>query len=358
MAISSAFVIVPSAVLDSPVKGAAALANSLTRWFDVTFVVLKGGMSNFSLLNDDVQKIILSEKGNFVQKVLFLRRLFKEKGGRDQVVSISSCLSADFMNSCCVDVAVTFATVRGDLPEVYPITYGKLGKWIAYCHLKRLSKMDYVISMTSSMSKQVKAYIKKDSPIIGNFIDEARLDGFRRKKPIVGSYKFVYTGSLIYGKQPQLLIQAIGNVVDRGFSVELDILGDGPLLDELKCQAGHLSNPKSIRFHGYVKEPFKYIAAADVLVLPSISEGVSRSVLESLYLGIPSVMRNIDGSSELIHDGVNGGLFNDDADLPDTMLEVAKLSRSNEWFDEVLIPEGFRQYPSVEKYIKLLEKYN
>ncbi|MGH1440778.1 MAG: glycosyltransferase [Cellvibrionaceae bacterium] len=357
MAIRRAFIIVPSAVLDSPVKGAAALANSLTRWFDVTFVVLKGDMSNFSLLNDDVQKVILSEKGAIVQKILFLRRLLREKGGRDQVVSISSCLSADFVNSFCVDVAVTCATVRGDLPEVYPITYGKLGKWVAYCHLKRLSKVDYAISMTLSMSKQVEAYIKKPSPIIGNFIDEARLDAFRRAKPLTGPYKFVYTGSLIYGKQPQLLVQAVVDLLDRGFDVELDVLGDGPLLDELKCQAGDLFSLKSIRFHGYVKEPFKYIAAADVLVLPSISEGVSRSVLESLYLGIPSVVRNINGSSELVHDGVNGALFNEDADLPDVMLRVAKLSRSNEWFREVLIPECFRQYPSVEKYIKLLEKH-
>jgi len=48
---------------------------------------------------------------------------------------------------------------------------------------------------------------------------------------------------------------------------------------------------------------------ADILVLPSIDEGMSNVVLEAMASGMPVVVTRIRGNVDLVEDGVNGLLF-------------------------------------------------
>jgi glycosyltransferase involved in cell wall biosynthesis len=109
-----------------------------------------------------------------------------------------------------------------------------------------------------------------------------------------------------------------------------------------------------VKFHGFVNEPYSHIAKADVLVLPSLSEGIPRSALEALYLGIPCVLRDADGNSELIKQGINGFLFKNNTDLAQSMIKAVKISRNR---NEVvsLLPTDFTQYKSAKKFLQLME---
>lgn len=349
------FIIVPAAVQDSPVKGAVALANELCRNRSVTFITLKKGSEEYHSLDERVERISLWTAGMWPGRLLALRSLLRKAGGRNSVVSISLCLSADFMNSYCHDLAVTCSSVRGNLPKVYSETYGKLGKFIAYRHIKRLRRLDHVVSMTTSMAQLVEEVIGRPSPIIGNFLDEELLKQFRRQLPNEGPYKFVYTGSLDKSKQPELLIQAVRVLQILNVDVRLDIYGDGPLLQHLNKMAATLRYPQAVRFYGYVSVPFPGVAWADALVLPSLSEGISRSVLEALFLGVPCVLRNVDGNSELVKPRFNGALFDKDEELAEIMLSTAKWSRRKGLFHNVLVPDRYRQQTAVKKFINLLE---
>ena len=353
MSISKVFIIVPSSVYDSPIKGAAALANALTKWVSVTFITLKQGDDGFDLLNDNIEWVPLA-KYKWYEKLKVLRELLNQSGDRNTIATISLCFSADIMNSLCVNnVAITCASVRGNLPLTYVNTYGFKGKWLAHFHLKRLKKINQVVSMTSIMAKQVQEYIGRKSPIIGNFINEQRLAEYRKKKLNTGVYKFVFTGSLTYAKQPLILIDALATLIENGEDVRLDIFGDGPLMESLKDRVEQLSIDDKVIFHGFVNEPYSYIANADTLVLPSLSEGISRSALEALYLGTPCVLRNVDGNSELIKEGVNGSLFKDNSELADAMIRVAKFFRDR-MDAPSLLPGRFRQQTAAKQYLNLL----
>lgn len=350
------FIIVPSPNMESPVKGAIALANELINSFPVTFVTLKKGSLDSTLLKSKIEWVALGNVGSWLARLRLLRGMLASAGGRESVVSISSCMSADFINSFCSDVSITFASVRGNLPKVYLGKYGWLGRWLAYRHLNRLKKIDHTISMTHAMSEMVEKQIGRMSPIIGNFVDEIPLDRFRRMKELEGQYRFVYSGLLIYGKQPKILILAMADLIDRGVQARLDLFGDGPLLGDLKELALKLKVSGSIKFHGFSPNPFEVVAQADVMIIPSLSEGVSRSALEALYLGVPCIMRDVDGNSELITNELNGSLFSDDEDLADIMLKTVMFSRSRQLFREILIPDKFRQGVSVQKYIALIDQ--
>jgi glycosyltransferase involved in cell wall biosynthesis len=112
-----------------------------------------------------------------------------------------------------------------------------------------------------------------------------------------------------------------------------------------------------VKLHGFLSNPESIVIKADALVLPSLSEGISRAAMEALYLGIPCVLRDADGNQELVIDGVNGMVFADDLDLPDAMLRAAEISRQKRK-RECLLPAGFRQRFAVNKYIELMDMSN
>ena len=348
------FIVVPSASMASPVKGAAALANELITRMPVSFVSLKPASEGFELLDDRVERISLSKSGSWLARLSALRRRMREAGGRPLVASVSFCLSADLINTCCRDLAITCSSVRGNLPEVYPETYGKIGKWTAIGHLLMLRRLDYVVSMTESMSQQVQRYIGRPSPVIGNFVDETLLASFRSTVRTKGPLRIVYTGSMLPGKQPHLVLSALRSLQERGLAVRLDAYGSGPLLSDLKQLAGTLPEPEAARFHGHVNEPYNAVAEADVMVLPSRTEGVSRSALEALFLGVPCVMRDVDGNAELIQPGLNGALFRDDNQLAEVVLETAAWSRKTNLNRSSLLPQKFRQEAAAETFLELL----
>ena len=348
------FIIVPSASMASPVKGAAALANALIDEMPVSFVSLKPATEGFRFLDDRVERISLSESGAWPARLSALRRRMREAGGRPSVASVSFCLSADFINTCCRDLAITCTSVRGNLPEVYPETYGKIGKWIAVGHLNMLRRLDHVVSMTESMSQQVQRYIGRPSPVISNFVDETLLAKFRSVGRPEGPLRIVFTGSMLPGKQPHLVLHALRSLQERGLAVRLDAYGAGPLLSDLRQLVRTLPEPEAACFHGHVNEPYKEVSEADVLVLPSKTEGMSRSALEALFLGVPCVMRDVDGNSELIRPGVNGGLFRDDDQLTEVVLDTAEWSRKKILNRACLLPREFRQEAAAGNFLKLL----
>ena len=93
------------------------------------------------------------------------------------------------------------------------------------------------------------------------------------------------------------------------------------------------------------------------MLIPSLSEGVSRAALEALYLGVPCVMRDIDGNSELITSGVNGELFKDDNDLAEVMVDTAIFSREQKLFQNVLTPDIFRQDFASKEFVNLIKSF-
>jgi glycosyltransferase involved in cell wall biosynthesis len=65
-----------------------------------------------------------------------------------------------------------------------------------------------------------------------------------------------------------------------------------------------------------------YIFASDLLIFPSRTEAMPRTILEAMSFGIPVIASNVDGIPELIKDGYNGFLF----DIDNSKTLVEKLS--------------------------------
>lgn len=348
------FILLPSLSPTGPVKGAVALANALSKKTQITIVALKAGPGVDTYICENIQIKVLEDIGGFKNKLRAIRGMLKNAGGRDQTAVVSYCFSADMINMFCKDIAVICSSVRGNLPCNYRMDYGWKGSILAILHLFLLRRFDYVVAMTHAMAHQISRYSFQYPKVIGNFVDEQPLEMYRSPEVPTGHFRIVFLASLSARKMPLLLLSAIKKMRDNGIQVELDILGDGPISTAVKNEVKILNIEKFVNLHGHVANPYPIVAKSDVMVLPSLSEGLPRAALEALHLGVPCILRSVDGNAELIHEGENGALFETNEDLPDVILKVALWSRARPTRLASLLPEQFRQIAAADKYFELL----
>ena len=90
--------------------------------------------------------------------------------------------------------------------------------------------------------------------------------------------------------------------------VHLVVVGDGPLCAELQALVHALGLEAITWMPGERDDVPALLAAMDIFVLPSLSEGVSNTVLEAMAAGLPVIATAVGGNTELVEPGFNGSL--------------------------------------------------
>jgi len=112
--------------------------------------------------------------------------------------------------------------------------------------------------------------------------------------------------------------------------VHVLLVGSGPELAKLKEHV--LTAPdlfERVTFAGSSDRVPEMLNAMDIFVLPSISEGMSNTILEAMASEIPVVITNTGGSPELIEDGRSGWLFTP-RDVNTLAWQLARLAADKE----------------------------
>jgi sugar transferase (PEP-CTERM/EpsH1 system associated) len=89
----------------------------------------------------------------------------------------------------------------------------------------------------------------------------------------------------------------------------LTVVGDGPLLENVRALATSLGISDRAWFPGALNNVPEVLRSLDVFVLPSLMEGISNTVLEAMASGLPVLATGVGGNLELVEDGRSGRLF-------------------------------------------------
>lgn len=89
-------------------------------------------------------------------------------------------------------------------------------------------------------------------------------------------------------------------------NIQLHLVGDGPLLQDIKKLADNLGMSKSIRYYGRIENVEQVLAEGQVFVLVSNWEGFPRSTVEAMRAGLPVVVSDVGGAAEAVEEGING----------------------------------------------------
>ena len=175
------FIIIPSLNETAPVKGAIDLSNHLIKKYNLTLVFLKGNFRNLKGLDPKIEYLNLGKINNWYYKIVYFKNLLKNCS-EHKTLSISYGLSADLFNFFIRKEIKTISSIRGHLRNTYREDYGTLGFLIAFIHLYAVSKLNFVIVMTNKMGEHIEKITKKKSIVIGNFIDENKIEKNRLKQ--------------------------------------------------------------------------------------------------------------------------------------------------------------------------------
>lgn len=135
-------------------------------------------------------------------------------------------------------------------------------------------------------------------------------DAFRRESDLP---RVVFAGVLTPVKGATYLIEAFASVAASFPQATLHLAGpesDASYRAALGRLAKSLGQEKRVRFHGALtqRQLAELFASAWVSVLPSLSEGLPRVVIESMAAGTPVIASRVGGIPELIDDGRTGWL--------------------------------------------------
>jgi glycosyltransferase involved in cell wall biosynthesis len=138
--------------------------------------------------------------------------------------------------------------------------------------------------------------------VVHNGID---VEHFQYSGPCAGG-PIVSVGRLSPEKGVDQLLRAMAIVSKEDASLRLEIAGDGPSRGALGSLVEELNLTGQVSFLGEVDDVASLLQRAAVFVLPSLTEGISLTLLEAMSQGLPVVATRVGGSPEVVVHGETG----------------------------------------------------
>ena len=104
------------------------------------------------------------------------------------------------------------------------------------------------------------------------------------------------------------LVHAVKILEREAAFSHLDVIGDGRERESLESLVTTLGLSDRVHFHGIRDDIPAVLANASIFVLPSLTEGISLTLLEAMAAGLPVVACKVGGNPEVVQDGESGFL--------------------------------------------------
>lgn len=116
----------------------------------------------------------------------------------------------------------------------------------------------------------------------------------------------VCTSRLFHRKGHMYLFKAFADMKKNGFEADLLLVGSGDYQSALEAECARLNISDDVHFLGWRDDALAVIAAADIVVHPSLEDALSSAVIEAVMLERPIVATDISGVRDSLDDGRYG----------------------------------------------------
>lgn len=163
------------------------------------------------------------------------------------------------------------------------------------------------IAVAAELSRELEEHGLGTAEVVPNGVDLARFrpaapgekESLRAALGLGPGPVFLYMGRLAPEKRLPQFARAFAKA--GGGEARFVCAGAGPERPAVEAEGARVLEP--------VADPAPLYRAADVFVLPSVSEGLSNALLEALASGLPVLGSRVGGTAEAVQDGVSGLLF-------------------------------------------------
>lgn len=295
-------------------KVISLLLKKLVIDFEVTLILMYNNI-HFNIPNE-VKVIILSDqsesnlKGLYnkaINTLKFTRKYFNIIKTHKIDIAISFLAFPNFLNGM---ASLRFPKVKTIISErgfpslnttsrlshyiakiFYPIFYNRCDKLFSNSmHINKDLKENFAVKIPMEVIY---------NPIELHFLNKVSDSLLKENHDL----KIISVGTLNSNKNQLMVFKALS--ISEHIDYSLSLLGDGPLLDELKICAENMQLTDKITFYGKVKNVGDYLTKHNCFVLSSFTEGFPNALLEALSYGLPSISTNcVSGPLELLNDNI------------------------------------------------------
>jgi glycosyltransferase involved in cell wall biosynthesis len=215
-----------------------------------------------------------------------------------------------------------------------------IGRWI-------LRKSNHIVAVSQAVKRHAETLGMDPCKVsvIPNAVDTLKFRPPSLEDKRDGVVRVGFIGRLISNKGAQYLVEAAPHILRDFSNVEFQIAGDGPMLHELEHRVEQLGIEDAFNFLGTVRSNVEFIQSCDILVRPSLTDGMPLTVLEAMACGVPNVATRIGGTPEILQDADTGYLVQPKS-VDELVSRISKLAADAELRTEM----GYRARGFIEKY--------
>ncbi len=312
--------------------------------------------------NSDYEMVYCSPEGPIREDVegRNIRYIGLESFSRKQIKKAIKEFKPDLIHAHDMRASFVSAIVCGKLPIVSHIHVSaegnnKLsGRSIAYCLASNRCKHIFWVSRSTFENYIFHNQLRHKSTILYNVIDE---DDVRTRSETADNKTVcdvAYVGRLSEQKDPFRLMNVLRRVVDVLSGVKVVVVGSGELEEQTRNECNRLGLDDNVSFTGFLSNPLGILKTSKALLMTSKREGTPMCVLEAQALGIPVVSTPTDGIKDVITDGENGFLSDDDSVLAERIISLV----SSETLFEKMSSDSLEKshkYNDIEAYRQTLD---
>ena len=213
-------------------------------------------------------------------------------------------------------------TQHGIFSQQIDLLHGKTVKTFSSKFEKEALECADIITVISKEAKQHYEKLGYNVTYIPNAIGVTNIPLIKEKK---FSKQVIFAGRLSKEKGIETLIDIAKKLPS---DIDLIIIGKGPEEEKIKNLS---KNQNNVHFLGYQKKEntLSLISGSDVLIQPSLQEGISSTLLESMACSTAIITSNVGGNIDLIEHDVNGILL-DPQDSDSFVNEIINLITNEE----------------------------
>ena len=215
-------------------------------------------------------------------------------------------LHPDVIHAHDFTMASTAAWAAGDIPVVAHLHNNP--PWLkkicprSVVFAFALSRIRQVISVSKAVEGEYifRGLMKNKNTVIGNVVDAEKVWRKALEKANIKQVKLVFLGRQTPQKCPLLFCQIVEEVKKTLPDITARMIGDGELMPQVKeyIHQNHLE--RNIELVGFQSNPYPYLNAGEIMVMPSAWEGFGLAAVEGMCLGKPVVCSGVGGLNDIV----------------------------------------------------------
>jgi glycosyltransferase involved in cell wall biosynthesis len=216
------------------------------------------------------------------------------------------------------------------------------------------------------ISRFIEAYFKESLPadvvqhqsLLHNCIDLKKFAHTGQRSVNAGHIRLINCGSFTPRKNQAFLVDVMEQLLASNNHITLDLIGDGPMLEEVKQKVAQRHLSQHIFFRGKINDVQAYYKQSDIYVHSASVESFGLVLLEAMAAGLPVIALDGQGNRDLIEDGKMGYILQEEDPVAFARVIIQLINHPEQYsFISNYVKEFVKKFDVVDYVDRLLDLY-